>query len=457
MKQRPLGSAAALALAASLVGLPALANGRFPAAGQIAVDPSDPSHLVVRTTYGLTVSSDHGAHWSWVCEAAVGYSGTEDPMMAITADGTLIAGIFEGLSASHDKGCQWDFAQGGLKDRYVIDLATEKVSPKSAVLLISNSVGGSMFLTELWETKDNAATWTVAGVDMPADFLGLTLDAAPADPNRVYVSGRYGKPGYDGAIERSNDRGATWQKLLIPGSNDLALPYIGGIDPQNPDVVYVRLDAAKTDKLIVTKDGGTTWQDAFTSTGNLLGFAISPDGATVAVGGDTDGVWTAPASTLSFTQVSKIGARCLTWTPAGLYACGDEFVDGFAVGLSTNQGKTFTPVMHLQENCGPLTCGAATSNGSKCPDAWGATKLTIGGATCNGAGGSGSTSAASSTSTGAAATSTSSGGSAGSSGGGCSVSAPATAAGMAVPGLVLAAAALTRRRRRDARASRSAR
>ena len=455
MKLIPLGSAAAFALAASLVGLPALANGRFPAAGQIAVDPSDPDHLVVRTTYGLTVSNDHGARWSWVCEGAVGYSGTEDPMMAITADSSIIAGIFEGLSASHDKGCQWDFAQGGLKDRYVIDLATEQLDPKNAILAISNSVGGSMFLTEVWETKDNAATWTVAGVDMPADFLGLTLDAAPSDRNRIYVSGRYGKPGYDGALERTGDRGATWTKVLIPGSNDQALPYIGGIDPQNPDVVYVRLDAVKTDKLVVTKDGGATWTDAFTSTGNLLGFAISPDGATVAVGGDTDGIWTAPASTLAFKQVSKIGAKCLTWTSAGLYACADEFVDGFAVGLSKNQGATFTPVMHLQVNCGPLACGAATSNGSKCPDAWGATKLTIGGATCEGGGGSSGTSAASSTSSGGPATSSSSSG--GSSGGGCSVSAPAPAAGLTAPGLMIAAAALARRRRRAARDSRSAR
>lgn len=456
MRLRLLGPAVALAFAASAAGVPALANGRFPAAGQIAVDPSDPDHLVVRTTYGLTVSSDHGAHWSWICEAAVGYGGTEDPMMAVTADGTLIAGIFEGLSASHDKGCQWDFAQGGLKDRYVIDLATEKVNPKNGVLLISNSVGGSMFLTELWQTNDNAATWTLAGVDMPADFLGLTLDAAPSTPSRVYVSGRYGKPTYDGAIERSDDRGATWQKLLIPGSNDQALPYIGGIDPQNADVVYVRLDAAKTDKLVVTKDGGTTWKDAFTSTGNLLGFAISPDGATVAVGGDTDGIWTAPSSTLSFTQVSKIGARCLTWTTAGLYACADEFVDGFAVGLSTNQGATFTPVMHLQVLCGPLECGASTSNGSLCPDAWGATKLTIGGATCE-AGGS-STGAGSSTGSGAATTSSaSSTTSGGSSGGGCSVSAPGAAAGMVVPGLVLAGATLARRRRRPARTQRPAR
>jgi MYXO-CTERM domain-containing protein len=447
MKLRPCSLAAAAAV--TLAGLPALANGRFPAAGLVAIDPLDPTHLVVRTTYGLTVTHDSGARWSWICEGAIGYGGTEDPMVAITKDGSIIAGIFEGLSASHDQGCQWGFAQGGLKDRYVIDLSTERANPENAVLLISNSVGGSMFLTELWESKDNAATWTVAGVDMPADFLGLTLDAAPSDPSRVYVSGRFGKPGYDGAIERSNDRGKTWQKLLIPGSNDLALPYISAIDPQNPDIVYVRLDANKTDQLLVTKDGGATWATIFTSTGNLLGFAISPDGATIAVGGDTDGLWTAPSSTLEFTQVSKVSTRCLTWTTAGLYACADEFVDGFAVGVSTNQGKTFTPVMHLQELCGPLACGATTTTGSMCPDAWGATKLSIGGATCDGA------SSSSGASTGSGATSSSSTGSGSPSGssGGCSVGAPARAAGAVIPALVLAGAALARRRRRG-RASR---
>ena len=447
MKLRPFGFAAAAAV--TLAGLPALANGRFPAAGLVAIDPSDPTHLIVRTTYGLTISHDSGAHWGWVCEAAIGYGGTEDPMVAITKDGSIIAGIFEGMSVSHDQGCQWDFAQAGLKDRYVIDLSTERANPQNAVLLISNSVGGSMFLTEMWETKDNAAIWTVAGVDMPADFLGLTLDAAPSDPNRVYVSGRYGKPGYDGALERTNDRGKTWQKLLIPGSNDLALPYISAIDPQNPDIVYVRLDSNNTDQLVVTKDGGATWTSIFTSTGNLLGFAISPDGSTIAVGGDTDGLWTAPSSTLAFTKVSKVSTRCLTWTTAGLYACADEFVDGFAVGVSANQGKTFTPVMHLQELCGPIACGAATTNGSMCPDAWGATKLSIGGATCDGA----STSTGASTATGATSSGSTGSISSGGSSGGCSVGAPSRAAGAVIPALALAGAALARRRRRG-RASR---
>lgn len=40
--------------------------------------------------------------------------------MAITQDGSLLAGIFEGLSTSRDSGCQWDFAKGALEKRFVI-------------------------------------------------------------------------------------------------------------------------------------------------------------------------------------------------------------------------------------------------------------------------------------------------------------------------------------------------
>jgi MYXO-CTERM domain-containing protein len=451
MKLRSLGLSLALALGLSALSAPALANGRFPAAGQIAVDPSDPTHIVVRATYGLVTTHDTGKHWSWICESSVGYGGFEDPMVSLTADGSVMAGIFEGLSVTHDSGCQWDFAQGGLANKYVIDLATDKNDPKSAVLLLSNSVGGSMFLTQMWESKDNAGTWAQTGVNLPADFLGLTLDAAPSDPERVYVSGRFGGPDFQGTLERTKDRGKTWEKLPIPQSNDTNLPYIGGVDPQNPDVVYVRLDGAKTDHLVASKDGGATWTEAFTSSGNLFGFAVSPDGSTVALGGDTDGIWTAPAGTLAFQKMSNVGARCLTWTSEGLYACGDEFVDGFTVGVSKDMGRTFQPLMHLQVLCGPLACGANTSTGKQCPDLWASTQLALGGASCDG-GGAGTNTGAS-TGAGSASNGGSGGGSSGGNSGGsafgctCSFSS-ATAAGAFFPALALAGAALARRRRR---------
>ncbi|WP_437960284.1 hypothetical protein WME76_12000 [Sorangium sp. So ce119] len=384
-------SAAAL-LSVAAVAAPASANGRFPAAGQIAAHPSDPSRLIVRATYGLLATQDGGERWRWICEPVVGFGDNEDPMIAFLADGTIIAGVFDGLSASRNGGCDWSFAPGDLQDRYVIDLSADREDPSRAVLVVSTGLGSGRFLTQLWETSDNAERWTKAGVDLPEDFLAHTVDAAPSRRERVYVSGRFGAPDYAGALERTDDRGATWTRLDIPDSNDRRLPYLGAIDPADPDIVYVRLDGEPADALIVSHDGGESFTTIFEGQGNLLGFALSPDGGSVIVGGPQDGIWRAPASSLEFEKISDVGARCLTWTAEGIFACGDEFTDGFTVGRSIDEGATFAALMHLDGLCGPLECAPDSGMASTCTDLWGATELTIGSQQCGGdaAAGSGS-------------------------------------------------------------------
>ena len=62
----------------------ARANGRYPLANQLVVGPSDPSHIAIRTTFGLVVSSDHGSTWSWICEKAAGFVNGEDPPIEMT-------------------------------------------------------------------------------------------------------------------------------------------------------------------------------------------------------------------------------------------------------------------------------------------------------------------------------------------------------------------------------------
>jgi MYXO-CTERM domain-containing protein len=381
------GAVALVAAAVLSVAGPARANGRYPASGQIAVDPKDPGVLLVRATYGLLLSHDGGLTWSWICEGAVGYGNQEDPMMGFTAQGTILGGLFEGLSIGSNDGCQWSFVPGGIQNRYVIDLSVDKADPSQAVLVISNSTGTDdagdpVFLTELWQTADSGQTWAQAGVDMPHAFLGLTVDSAPSDPQRVYVSGRYGPPDYVGTIQRSDDRGATWQALPVTGADSMHLPYIGGVDPNNHDVLYVRLDADPSDTLVVSRDGGTTWSTAYSATGKLYGFAISPDGTMVATGGDSDGVLVAPASTLKFAKVSNVGVKCLTWTTSGLYACADEFKDHFTAGVSHDQGKTFTPLLHLSAVC-PLVCAEADSGvNALCPMSWASVATTIDATPC---------------------------------------------------------------------------
>ena len=434
--------AALFGAALAYLAAPAIAsaNGRYPAAGQIALDPASGSTILVRATYGLLLTGDHGKDWSWICEDAVGFGGSEDPMLAFAADGSILAGTFEGLAVSEDTGCDWGFVGGGLAGLYVIDLAMEKGDPSKGVALIMNASG----LVQLWETGNDGAMWTQAGASLPASFVGLTVETAPSDRNRVYASGYLGPPGYPGGIERSDDRGATWQPLLIPGSDQATLPYISGIDPQDPDVLYVRLDGSPTDQLVVSRDGGMTWTKVFETktpvmgaTASLLGFALSPDGSTVAVGGPMDGLWTAPTTTLAFSQVSTMSALCLTWAPEGLYGCGDELADGFTAGISTDQGTTWTPLLHRAGLCGPLACGASSSVTRLCTDLWPLVAPGLGAPGCSGAS---SSSASSGTGGG--------GGGGGQHGCGCALAGATTAGLTSAAGALLAAFGLAARRRR---------
>jgi hypothetical protein len=413
----------AAALTTLAIATPARGNGRFPQANQIALSPADPSTILVRATYGLLLTRDGGQRWSWICEPAVGFDGPEDPMVAFTKDGTLLAGLFEGLSVSHDAGCQWDFAPGGLSAGFVVDLSVDEGDPSSGVVLASlgagvDDAGAPVYRTQLWQTSDNGVTWSASGSALPPELVALTVDTAPSDPSRVYVSGHLAPPAYGGVIERSDDRGATWQEQVIPGADGSHLPYIGAVDPTSPDVLYVRLDGDPVDQLLVSKDGGATWQKVFETTGNMSGFALSPDGATVALGGASDGLWTAPAATLQFTKSSAAEVACLTWSLGGLYACADETADMFTVGLSTDQGKTWRPLMHLPDLCGPLECDASTSVGQQCPSLWPSTQSILD-ATCDGsdAGTSGTTSS-STTSASSSGSSSSSGGAGGGGAGG---------------------------------------
>ncbi|WP_437322426.1 WD40/YVTN/BNR-like repeat-containing protein [Sorangium sp. So ce394] len=452
MNRIALGLAAAAAGLALSAAAPALANGRYPTAGQILVDPADPEHIVVRATYGVLTTRDGGERWSWICEAAVGYSGFEDPMMVVTADGSMLAGLFDGLSATHDGGCDWQIAGGALARRNIVDLSIDRADPASVLLLGSSVMASDAILTQVWASKDDGRTWTQAGEDFPSTFLGVTLDSAPSDPRRIYVSGRRNGPTFQGIVRRSDDRGATWEELDVPGSDDRNLPYLGAVDPEDPDVVYVRRDGDGADALLVSRDGGATWREVFQAV-SLLGLALSPDGTRIAAGSDMDGLWVAPTDTLEFTQVGQLGVRCLTWTARGLYACADELVDGFSAGVSTDGGATFSPLMTLDRLCGPpAACGAEGSTGRTCPDLWPATASFVGaarsceaGAASGGAAGAGGSAA----SAGGGEAGAGAGGSRASAGGGCSCETSGGGrAGVLAGCLVAVGGALLRARRR---------
>lgn len=413
---------------------PSAANGRFPAAGQIVVDPGDVKHLVIRTTYGILTTRDGGKNWDWICEESVQWTGQYDPSIAVTGDGSVIAGIYDHLGVSHGDTCNWQHAVP-LDKKNIVDVSIEKKNPQIALALTSNNVGAGSFTTQLWRSPDNASTWAQAGINLPSDFQALTVDVSPSNPLRAYVSGLY-TAGKTGAIERSADGGKTWERVEVSGSDVDHAPYIAALDPDEDKVLYVRL-AGTPGRLLRSTDAGTSWKEIFTGKGLLKGFALAPDGKTILVGGETDGVWRASVPELAFKNVSKVGAECLMWSPAGVYVCADEFNDSFTVGFSKDQASSFTSAMHLACVRGPLVCAADSNVGKLCPAVWPATAELIDQPSCppdqsgsggaDGAGGKSSTATATGTSSQSAVTagagSTGSGGGSsadsGSAAGGC--------------------------------------
>lgn len=352
----------------------ARANGRFPQAGQIAIDPRDPNHIVLRTTYGLVQSTDGGLAWRWICEPAA-YPNGYDPAILVTGNGSVLTAS-DGVSRSTDRGCAWTRADAPLRGQFVTDLALDGASLSHAIasaIPIDQTEG---FRGVFAETFDDGATWVTKGA-FPPDFRALTVELAPsssASTRRIYAAGLGGNP-LVAQLARSDDGGATWTLTTL----DLAggTPWISAVDPHDAAVVYLRVDAFPGDRLLVSRDGGGTFADAYLAQGDLLGFALSPDGSRVALGGPDDGLLVASAQDLAFTKVNELRPQCLTWTASGLFVCADATTESFSAGVSHDEGRTVQP-LYRNRDLAPLECARGATSDALCPLLWPGIAATLG-------------------------------------------------------------------------------
>jgi hypothetical protein len=389
-----LSGAAAGALL--LASIPAAANGRFPASNQLVFSPTDPNVMVLRTSYGVLPSHDNGASWSFICEDALGFSSsaTEDPSIGLTANNSLIAGVFSpgGLNVSPDVGCNWNCQGGPLQGLLVVDVAVRPDNPASAVALagqyVTTDAGSEQMPSQVFETTDNGMTWAAVGKALDPTVTPQTIDVSKTDPNRIYVSGARGFGSTKTALLLvSTDKGNTWSEKVLPSmqynpaTEDTV--FIGAIDPTNADRVYIRSSGQLTggQSRLTIVDGASTASPTFTTahifeveasfagepTGELLGLALSPDGSKVYVGTKEEGLWMASTSNFQFTQKSSKVIQCLATRGNELWACSAE-VSGFILGVSTDDGVTFESKLPLLGALtGPIACAAgANEAGAAC-------------------------------------------------------------------------------------------
>jgi hypothetical protein len=345
-------------------------NGRFPAASQLVGSPRDPSFLALRTTFGILVSHDGGKAWDWICETAIGYGGTvQDPPLGMMQLG-LVAGTTRGLAASLDDGCSWSFAL----DEPVIDLVVRRDDTHAALVLTSRYVapgdsGLNTYSAKVFATRDDGAHWAEQGGAIDPGVLVETIEIAASDPHRVYLSGARETIAADGAIApvgviyTSMDDGAHYVKseIALDAASESA-PFISAVDPANADRLYVRVKGTHGSRVLVSDDAGKTFRTVFTGAGDLLGFALSGDGAMIYVGGPKDGLLAASRTALSFEKRSSTPVQCLAAMGNTLYACTSDSrgYAGQSLQVSTDDGATLVPMFHLSCVRGALGCPAAS-------------------------------------------------------------------------------------------------
>jgi MYXO-CTERM domain-containing protein len=343
-----------------------LAGNRGPCRQPAAVgilEASGTKDLLLVANFGILAAAGGGA-WQFVCEENYGLA--QPDRLRVDGRGRVLAASNQGLFVSDDL-CAWSRTGGEIGSKALFDVDVDPrdprriwalgVAPRAAYL----SSDGGMSFTE-------RTTF--------ADVQYMTrIRVAPSDPNTVYAVG-FGDGSSTTFLATTTDGGATWSTRSISEGLDPPLlePMLFlGIDPRDARVLYFVAVDADGDQLWRTTDGGRTLARvlALEEGAALVGFAFGA-GSTIYVAGrdflagsgsppgrlyisrDDGGSWEPSVPS------GADGPRyaCLAYDAGTLYACaaGEPGGDRFLLGASPDEGRTWQPVVRLQQVTGARKC-----------------------------------------------------------------------------------------------------
>jgi len=386
-----------LLAAAALIGAAAgaaHANGRSPATTGVQFTPGQTERILVPVTFGLMVSSDGGETFHWVCEAAIGYSGTFDPDYAVTTDGDIYASSQNGLRRSRDGGCTFEtVAADVLGERPY--LSEVELGPDGRLWVGTKNAGAP---NDIYVSTDGDAF--VSANLTEERIWWFSLRTTPADPMRLYVSGfrpvdREADVPPLAILRRSTDGGESWEELPVDSFEfgDEPQLLLLGVSPDDPAIVFARTTKVVDrvgDVLYRSADGGETWSEVARFREPISAFLIRPDGQKVIAATvracpediDQDGA-DGGVPLHGCVRVSDDGG--VSWRRAAdqprlgcvgersdgmLFGCAANWSpDNFALGRSAD-GERWEQVYRFQDTLGPLECGAETEQARCAVSTW---------------------------------------------------------------------------------------
>jgi hypothetical protein len=358
------------------------ANGRIPGATGLAINPADERQLLLGLTYGLALTRDAGASWTWMCEEQIeGNGGDVDPAMVATSDGSLVVLSLTngGVLVSRDDGCSFERAQGMLQGKRGVDLTLDTSRDGHVLVLMSTIIdaidGRPVYDNFLAHSLDHGRSWQLLS-ELPDDMAPETVEVAASDPNRIYVSGTGSTDPLQGIVERSDDGGRSWTRTSVRLPRGSGSLFLSGIHPTDPDRLWFRVPGrgdiygALPAKLWLSPDGGASFVPIAETKAGMLGFALSPDGERMAFGGPLDGLFVAPAdASAEPVSISSVRVSCLRWYASGLYVCGGEPVDAYSLGFAADPEHDFEPLWKRADTCRPA-CPALAPLEARCRAPW---------------------------------------------------------------------------------------
>jgi MYXO-CTERM domain-containing protein len=354
--------ASALVLGLCLAAAPsARANGRFPESQFVWVGPGTASRtIVLRTTFGFAVSDDAGQSFHWICEEALDYAGPPfDPPVVLDAADRMHVGLFDGLVRVSADRCDYP-RLAALEQQFLADL---DATPDGTTLVAVSSSGSAGARNRVYRSDDAGESYAPQGDGVPG-VLFDTLEMAPSRPSRIYLTGVQLAPRAV-VLYRSDDGGVTLTPVPFAQAGSLSNAYIAGVDPTNPDRVFVRgvltvpADAGTAaTTLLRSDDGAQTFHEVARAHGAMLGFALSDDGRTVWTGGPDaeDGLARSDDGGETFHQLSTMQVLCLRQHQGTLYVCTNFVRSGYGLGRSMDRGETVQALLRFADLQGPFQC-----------------------------------------------------------------------------------------------------
>ncbi|MEM7446999.1 MAG: sialidase family protein [Myxococcota bacterium] len=349
----------------------AWAHGRFPESVRIEFDPAHSGRIGVGTTFGILITEDNGLNWTWICREALDITLNEDPPFSFLAGDTILATTFRGLVTGSASGCGFRSPSAVLGATIVIDVFQTAVDEAFVLTSPGNAPN------EVFATRDGGESFSALPV--PIAEAGYLSERVRASGDVIYVSGAKpasAKSPREARVYRSEDRGVSWVGTpfeLREGERNI---FLLGVDPQNTDHLLMQVahhnDFEVPDRLVESRDGGKSWQDRWTA-GTLRGFAWDQVSGEIWVGGTDPSILAVSRDGgMTFETVrDDLQIGCLAVREDELWACAQNWIDGFSVGKSTDGGLHFEPqVVFDTTPLEPVVCASDPATTESCAEAY---------------------------------------------------------------------------------------